>query len=371
MKIVKVKPFGILKLTDDFIDNIENKVDPQIDPSKTVKDAIKDVKRNGSGHFMAILPDKKELFSFIPIIEKDQLFASTFPDPIQLYFSLAFANYQNAKKTRHNITFQKGQESMINFVSDYLYNWHLQSKISTIIFLHCTIEAYINYLMPEDFIYKQEITGEKSDKFLSQTKEYNKEQTERYILFKEKINNVILQLTKINFQKNHQVVYDKLLNLNSLRNDIIHLRSTKSDNQQHFHKVFDEILNIDLTPFVNAVKDFINTIKPDFIEFHETKLSKKLPNVEFNFESYGAFSPNISIFLKILNVPSRKVFLNIPKSTGKYFQPSMNWIMQNLDIMAKEQLIYFPTVNEKYKDKIVIEITKTDKKLGSDPDWDK
>ncbi len=370
MKIVKVKPFGVFKVTDQVIDSVEKNTHPETDPQKTIKDVIKNIKQSGSGHFLAVVPDKKELFTFIPIIENDQFFASQFPDPIQLYFSLAFANYQFAKKTRHNITFQKGQDRVLNFVNGYLYNWHLQYKISTIIFLHSTVEAFINYLMPEEFVYKQEYEGEKSDKFLKQTKEYNKEQTERYILFKEKLSGVVPQLTKIDFQKSHQKVYDKLLNLNSLRNDIIHLRSTKTKNQQHFHKVFDELVNINLTPFVNAVKEFINTIKPDFIEFQETKAPKNEAKFEFNFESHGAFRIDISIFLKILDVPTSKVVLNIPKSNDKHFQFCMNWIMQNLDIMAKEQLIYFPTVQDKLKDKIVIEIIKTDKKLGSSPQWE-
>jgi len=148
------------------------------------------------------------------------------------------------------------------------------------------------------------------------------------------------------------------------------LRSTKTKNQQYFHKVFDELVNINLTPFVNAVKDFINTIKPDFIEFQETKTPKNEARFEFNFESHGAFRTDISIFLKILDVPTNKVVLNIPKSNDKHFQFCMNWIMQNLDIMAKEQLIYFPTVQDKLKDKIVIEIIKTDKKLGSSPQWE-
>ena len=34
--------------------------------------------------------------------------------------------------------------------------------------------------------------------------------------------------------------------------------------------------------------------------------------------------------------------------------------MQNLDKMAKEQLIYFPTINNEFEDRLEIKITKTD-----------
>lgn len=371
MKIVKIKPFGVFKVSDQVIDNLQKSTQtvPKQEQQKTIKEIIRQVKKDKSGHFIAIAPDSKELFSFIPIIENEQFFAAQFPDPIQLYYSLAFANYQFAKKTRHNITFQRDQPQPLNFVNGYLYNWHLQYKISTIIFLHSTIEAFINYLMPDDFIYKQEYNGEKSDKFIKQTKEYNKEQTERYILFKEKLSKVIPQLTNIDFQTKHQKIYDKLLNLNELRNDIIHLRSTKEKNQQYFQKVFDEVVNIDLTPFVNSVSDFINIIKPSFIEFEEVIKSEE-STFQFNFEGHGAFRLDISVFIKILDVPAKKVILNIPKGTDDKFQFTMNWIMQNLDILAKEQLIYFPTVNTDTEDKVVIEIDKTDRQLGNKPAWD-
>jgi hypothetical protein len=104
---------------------------------------------------------------FIPIIEDNQFFASFFPDPMQLYFSLAHSNYQFSIETRESIVFQKNQkrEAPLNFVNEYLYNWHLQYKISTIIFLHSTIEAFVNYIMPDDFIFRHEVIGKKSDKF--------------------------------------------------------------------------------------------------------------------------------------------------------------------------------------------------------------
>lgn len=171
------------------------------------------------------------------------------------------------------------------------------------------------------------------------------------------------------FKKKHQKIYDKLLNLNEFRNDIIHLRSTKEKNQQHFHKVFDEVVNVNLSPFVNSVRDFINYIKPNFIEFQEVLKSKE-PSFKFNFEGHGTFRLDISIFIKILDVPAKKVLLTLPKGTDDQFQFTMNWIMQNLDILAKEQLIFFPTVNTKSKNKIVIEIAKTDRQLGNKPAWD-
>ncbi len=167
----------------------------------------------------------------------------------------------------------------------------------------------------------------------------------------------------------HKKIYDKLINLNGLRNDIVHLRSIKEKNLQHFEKAFSTVINTDLNDYVEAVKDFINTVKPDFIELTE---AVKIDNKEFtfNFENFTAFKTDISIFIKILDVPFKNVVLNLPKSDNKHFQTAMNWINQNLDVLAKEQLISFPSIEE-LPEKFVFRITKTDKKLGENLEWDK
>ena len=102
----------------------------------------------------------------------------------------------------------------------------------------------------------------------------------------------------------------------------------------------------------------LNTIKPDFI-VEEDIFDSNQEVFTFNFEHYYAFSMDISIFLKILSVPTKVVLLKIPKSDEDNFQMHLNWIMQNLDKMAKEQLIYFSKINQEFDDRIEIKITKT------------
>lgn len=359
---VIIKPFGLFKLADSAIQSMETQVDHETTPKESVKKLAKKIKAGKSASFFGINPGTKELFSFVPIIEDNQFFVSLFPEPIQLYFSLAYSNYEFSIQTRNNIVFQKSQRKRtpFNFVNEYLYNWHLQYKISTIIFLHSTIEAFVNYMMPDEFIYKQEITGKKTDKFHKTTKEYNKEQTERYISFKEKISSVTHQITQINISKDHKKIYDNILNLSEVRNDLIHLRSTAQDkNQKYFEKVFEKLINIDLFPFVESVKNFVNLIKPDFIVI-ETINESNQDTFLFNFETFYAFKTDVTIFIKILSVETKNVLLKIPKSQDKNFQFHLNWIMQNLDQMAKEQLIYFPTINDDFDDRIEIKISKTD-----------
>lgn len=354
--IVKVKPFGVFKLADSALAGIEANVDNATPPEESIKEQIKKVKKDEDAKFFGINPDTKEMFSFIPIIDDDKFFISTFPDPVQLYYSLAFSNYQFSIQTRKNIVLQKGDsDHFVSFVNSYLYNWHLQHKISTVVFLHSTVEAFLNYIMPDEFIYRQQAEGDKSKKYVKQTIEYNKEGTEKWIQFKEKLNEVFSQVTNINLRKDHQKIYDKLLKINELRNNLIHLRSSKSGNAHHFHDAFDKVINLELKTYVLAVKDFLNLVIPDFIEF-ETYEAKD-NGIFFDFKNYAAFKLDITIFLQVLKVDAEIVTFRIPVSKDKEYQIMLNWIMQNLDVMAKEQIIYFPTV-EKTKTNINIKVRK-------------
>ena len=363
-KIVKVKPFGVYKVTDEVLKSVESNTDNTKGFDEAIQEYVRKTKQSGLGQFIGINPEKKEMFTFVPIVEGNQFFVSIFPDPIQLYFSLAYSNYEFAEQTRKNIVFQKNQKGPMNWVSDYLYNWHLKYKISTIIFLHSTVEAFINYSMPEDFIYKQEVQGDKSKKFSRQIQEYTKEQIERHIQFKEKMNNVLPQFSNLELQKSHKKIYDKLLNLNDLRNDLIHLRSVKDDKNLHiFHKTFDKVINIELLPYVQVVMDFLNLVNEGFITLIDVE-EKHDGSAILTFEHYKAFKLDITIFLKILEIRAELITFTMPVSDENDYHLFRNWIMQNLDVMARQQWIYFPVIEEDDKT-LTIKITKNKNKIHS------
>lgn len=364
-KIVAVKPFGVYKITDEVLRSVEENTDTHTGLHEAVQEYVKSIKSGGSGKFVGINPDRKELFTFIPIINGDQFFVSIFPDPIHLYFSSAYSYFEHAEHTRNNIVFQDRQLGPMNWISDYLYNWHLTYKISCVVFLHLTVEAFINYSMPEDFVYKQVVENDKSKKFNKQTNEYDKEGVERHIQFKEKLFLVLPQFSGIDLQKDHQKIYDKLINLNDLRNDVIHLRSLKNEkNLHHFHAVFDRVINIELFPFVEAVMDFLNLVTPDFISLVDAGEKKYSGNAVFEFEHYKAFKLDITIFLKILEVNAELITINMPITDDGDYLLFKNWAMQNLDVMAKEQWIYFPEIIEN-EDRLTIKIIKNMNKISS------
>lgn len=363
-KIVKINPFGVYKVTDEVIKSVEQNLDEATGMAEAVKQYTKSIRKGSSAQFLGINPNQKEAFTFIPIIHNNQFFISTFPDPIQLYFSLAYSNYEFATQTRENIVIQGGQSGPMNFVNSYLYNWHLKYKISSIIFLHSAVEAFINLSMPDDFVYKQEVIGGSGKRFSKQITEYPKELIEKELKFKEKLNEVLTQFSGIGLQKNHQEIYDKLLNINSIRNDLIHLRSVKDEkNTSYFQKSFDKVVNEDLLPYVNAVKDFVNLVKPGYIELKDFVSNPSNGEAIFNFEHYKAFRLDISIFLKILEVKAEVITLSIPKSDEKDYNLVLNFIMQNLDVMAEQQWIYFAETTET-ESELRIKVTKNMNKMS-------
>lgn len=223
--------------------------------------------------------------------------------------------------------------------------------------MHSSTEAFINYSIPDDFIYKQEHEGKPSDKFFRNIREFNKEQIERYILFKEKLKNVIKQAISLDLEKDHKKIYDTLINLNSLRNDIIHLRSVKKGNENHFFKVFKRILDEDLNKYVDTVKDFINTAKPGLIEFEDWE-SNPEGKITYNFEHYKAVKLDISLFIKIIDDPNKFITLKIPKSDDKEYKFTIEWLVNNLNHLAEKDYIYLPVINDEFDDRIEIEISR-------------
>ncbi|AEV32309.1 hypothetical protein Oweho_1310 [Owenweeksia hongkongensis DSM 17368] len=359
MKIVKVKPLEIIRVAEGAHDSLDMNSQSEKDPEKLMKHAINNIKRTGNSSYLAIIPETNEAFTFIPVVEDNRFYVTKFPNPVQLYFSLAFANYQFSVKARNNIVSQKEEGVYLHFVNEYLYNWNLQYRISTIIFLHSTVEAFVNYQMPDEYVYKQVVEGKEKGQFIKVVKEYSKEQTERYIDFKEKVSKVIPEVSQVDFYKDHKPIYDRIMNLNKLRNDIIHLRSAKSGNQSQFNKAFSNVMNANLEDYVEAVKSFINIIEPDFIEFDEVSGDNKR-TLTIKLPHYKSCGLSIDMFIKMLETPAEKVIYNLPKSEDKDFYSFKTWFLQSLNSMAKSQLIYLPDIKD-MGEEIHVEVVKTEK----------
>lgn len=168
------------------------------------------------------------------------------PEPIILYFNIAYWNYVRLNSKKSNIenllNYQFENEDAIKLLYDFL-----GFASSIIIFLFMTIETTINRCIPYDWNYTRKSNG----------KIFSKAGIEESIPFDEKIKLVLPQATHLNFQKSYGIKYSHLMNLKNYRDEIVHTKSvnplTPSINSN-----YSRSFNFDYPKTFDAVKSFCN-----------------------------------------------------------------------------------------------------------------
>lgn len=173
------------------------------------------------------------------------------PDPVLVYFHMAYANYIVIEEKKKNILKPLLNpvmgESMIN-------EWYQYFGITSgcIIFLFTTLEAFINRCIPLKFEYRR--SGNKS------TEIFNKQQIEEFLPFNEKMKIALPQILKKDFFKAHPLTAQHISNLKEFRDSIIHTK-TSSEAPTYDH-LFKKSLNFKYKEALNAVAAFCNFYHP-------------------------------------------------------------------------------------------------------------
>ncbi len=257
MKKVIIKTNKKTKVPQGVLDVIDNSK-----PTPT-EDLIKLVK--GGSFSKAFLRDEQgNIISAISFSVDNRLFIGVTPNPIDIYFGIAFTFLNHSRQIFEAIKMHKEDINLpCVLLIDNKFNSYLQYCISTIILLHSTLEAFINSIIPDDnYTYSTEVR-EKGQKI---TKKLAKEEIER-LNFSEKFKAVVKDVTKIDFAKTNPKLYRSLIDLNTLRCDLIHLKTIKDGRKENYVLVFIEVINSDLDKYAKDVKEYINLIRPDTIQF--------------------------------------------------------------------------------------------------------
>lgn len=257
MKNIRVDPFPNLKITTeaykrDVIGNSSNSGNQKMGGKSLVS---VNVFNNG----------EKRVNAMIPETSNGKTFMTVFPNPIQLYFSFSVTAFNQSEELR-NKEFIKaskkvtGQEQYFLDVdadkTHPLYNVYLQLKISSIIMLACSIEAFVNSIITESVSY----TNEKGE-------ELNQEGIQRWLTLKEKIEKVIPLIYEINFKVTNKKEYDQINALIRIRNEFVHLKNyNKSPFSDEYQKLFLILKKFNIKVSMKAVKIYMNKYKTDFIE---------------------------------------------------------------------------------------------------------
>ena len=211
--------------------------------------------KNGSELYLT-LNDNHAVRCFMYKKSSDKLIIPI-PELPLIYFDSAYRlnksriqDYINFKK-QYQVSNLPKQEAAIN----QLYNYYGLAA-STIISLFTSIESFINESIPKD--------GKFINEASNKTEIYNRDQIQRHLSFKTKIDEVIPSFFEgRNFYKNKTVHTQHLDNLKNLRDDIIHPKS-ESDFKHH-ENLIKRLLSFNYEDTLKAVATYMNFYRPDYI----------------------------------------------------------------------------------------------------------
>lgn len=185
------------------------------------------------------------------------------PSMVALQINIANESIRKVKKLKDRIKIIPSEqekddrelgEKMIGHTLE-VYEFIEQAQKS-IIFSFTALETFVNLSIPKDFIWEKTTTRKKEI--------YNKEQIERYIPWKEKINLVITDIYKLPEIKQTKF-WSSLMELLEIRNRLIHIKS--SDDTE----VLSDILNKDIIRICFSSQEYINYISENVTENEHIK----------------------------------------------------------------------------------------------------
>ena len=242
-----VKPLKY-NITENVIESVSKTVIPEakIDTKKWKK-------TNKGKCLVAIQEEQKTLTYIAPIVNKETLYGGLIPIPSSLFYFQAkqFSDSINhlLEKFPENITltFKDSDGDNFNMIDSDLYYTFLSYKITTITSLVMFIESFLNAMIPNDFT----ALNRKGEVI-------NKEVIERKWGLKEKLKDVIPQIIEIENLEEYQTQYSKFLELTNLRNEFIHMKTTRNQkNMDPFIDHFQSIINIDLKVIIADTENLV------------------------------------------------------------------------------------------------------------------
>jgi hypothetical protein len=203
----------------------------------------------------------------VPVQKDDDIFLATFPDPIHLYLSQAIDLLNISEKIwkeyviKFSMKAEDGSVYLIDSTSEetnLFYNNYLQNRVGTLMMLICSIEGFVNSLIPKNF------------EFRWKGKAYDKKGVQRYAPFKVNLEKVILLI----YKELDKDIYDRLVKnillIYDLRNELVHLKNYgENAMDDNYHQLFKRMLQYDLELALTDTVQYMNLLKPGFIKDRE------------------------------------------------------------------------------------------------------
>jgi hypothetical protein len=213
------------------------------------------IKRIPEGTTPYLATEDNKFFKAFAVKYGSQLKLIPEPDPILVYFNAAYLNYIQIKDKRKEIFEKLSGETLTETMIKELYDYFGVTS-SFVILLFTSIEALMNRCVPNDYIYKKDLSRK--------TELYNKKQIEQHIPFEEKLNKVLTNATKKNYASQHPKKYTHILNLKEFRDMIVHTK--EAERESTYDYVYKKALCFKYDETIDVVKDFCNFyMETDFI----------------------------------------------------------------------------------------------------------
>jgi len=250
---MKIKPLTY-ELSQGAISSVENNV------GEGTIDLTKSKNKRKSNTLVIVFEEPPQMNFYTPVIYKNELYAAFLPNPIHLFFAQAIEHANSVDKAMK--LFPKSIEQKLNpeskgefnIIKSDIYNYYLIYKISSITSLIMAVESFVNLIIPDNY------------EFNDLDKKFKKADIERFYNLKEKITRVIPEIINISNLNEYQKLYSKVIEVNLLRNEFIHLKTKRDEkNGDPFIDHFESLINLDLNEKINDVKNFINFLRLDYL----------------------------------------------------------------------------------------------------------
>lgn len=192
------------------------------------------------------------------VVVGNNSYSSLFPNPIHLFFDAALSNYTRSEEIKSKsfptcaaeANKKIGEihwlDSAANCTHD-CYNEYFKCRLASVLMLLTSVEAFINFSLPNDYP--------------------NRTVIEREANFKDKLKEHLpAAIKQTEFWNERRSVYDGILALYDLRNDIVHLKTNSEDGFIAYNEVVKRAANYDIPKAVKRVQEFMNDVTPGFIE---------------------------------------------------------------------------------------------------------
>ena len=213
---------------------------------------------------------EKRVIRSRPIKHEENRYVSAFPNPVHIFLSIAVEHYTLSESIKNENFPKCGKKYGDNlFLLDIeengthtCHNNYIKYRSSSIVMLVSSIEAFLNHIIPNDFIYKTERKGKpiEFDKIAIESPR---------ISFSEKLQKVIPQyLESLNKKTNFDKEFKSILSLYKNRRNIIHLKTNAEDDLKAYFDEIDQMLELDIKESIDNTVNFMNKVKTEFIEFN-------------------------------------------------------------------------------------------------------